>query len=211
MEWFSFGPCLSRCRRAFLPQLRGARRALVLGDGDGRFTAALLRQNTKVRIDAVDASPAMLEGLRRRAGSDVSRLRTEVEDLRQWRAKPAPCYDAIVTHFFLDCLTTDEAFALAERVAMAATPDARWVVSEFAIPDGAFGRWVARPVVTMLYRAFRMLTGLQVRQLPDYSNALQNAGFSLEKERQWLRGLLVAQMWRRNQRQTTRTTKDHSG
>src|SRR6185437_1080687 len=45
MEWLSFGPYLSRCRRAFLPQLRDARRALVLGDGDGRFTAALLRRN----------------------------------------------------------------------------------------------------------------------------------------------------------------------
>jgi SAM-dependent methyltransferase len=209
MEWLSFGPYLSRCRRAFLPQLRDARRALVLGDGDGRFTAALLRRNTDVLVDAVDASPAMLQGLRRRAGLDVSRLQTEVRDLREWSVKPAACYDLIVTHFFLDCLTTDEVFALAERASSAATSNARWVVSEFAVPDGPFGRWVARPVVTFLYRSFGVLTGLQVRQLPDYSAALSTAGFSLEKERKWLLGLLVAQMWRRKELQRAHRTKEH--
>jgi len=211
MEWFSFGPYLSRCRRAFLPQLHEARRALVLGDGDGRFTAALLRQNTQVRIDAVDASAAMLDGLRRRAAGDVSRLRTEVQDLREWRPKPAACYDLIVTHFFLDCLTTEEVSALAARVAVATAGDAHWVVSEFAIPDDAFGRWLARPVVTMLYRAFGVLTGLRVRRLPDYSKALRSAGFSLQKDRKWLLGLLVAQVWRRKGRQTTGSAKDHPG
>jgi SAM-dependent methyltransferase len=209
MEWLSFGPYLSRCRRAFLPQLRGARRALVLGDGDGRFTSALLRHNTQIFVDAVDASPAMLQALRHRAGPDARRLRTEVRDLREWSTKPAPSYDLIVTHFFLDCLTTHDVFALADRVSPAATPDARWVVSEFAVPNGAFGRWVARPVVTILYRAFGVLTGLQVRRLPDYSAALSAAGFSLEKERNWLLGLLVAQVWRRNQRQPAQTMQNH--
>ena len=200
MEWLSFGPYLSRCRRAFLPRLSDARHALVLGDGDGRFTAALLRQNEHVLIDAVDASSAMLDGLRHRAGADVRRLRTEIRDLREWSIKPAACYDLVVTHFFLDCLTTDKVFALAERVILATTPNARWVVSEFAVPNGAFGRWVARPVVSLLYRAFGVLTGLQVRQLPDYSAALSAAGFSLEKQRTWLLGLLVAQVWGRKKR-----------
>jgi ubiquinone/menaquinone biosynthesis C-methylase UbiE len=211
MEWLSFGPFLSQCRRAFLPQFREARSALVLGDGDGRFTSALLRQNTQVRVDAVDASPAMLHALQRRTATDASRLRTEVQDLREWSAKSAASYDLIVTHFFLDCLTTDEVLALTERVTPAATPDAHWVVSEFAVTDSAFGRWVARPLVSLLYRAFGVLTGLRVRQLPDYSSVLKIAGFTLEKERTWLVGLLVAQLWRRKEPQETRRTNDHPG
>jgi hypothetical protein len=66
-------------------------------------------------------------------------------------------------------------------------------------------------LVSLLYRAFGVLTGLRVRQLPDYSSALKIAGFTLEKERTWLVGLLVAQLWRRKEPQETRRTNDHPG
>ena len=45
MELVTFGPWLQRCRCAFLGELAGCRRAAVLGDGDGRFSAQLLRVN----------------------------------------------------------------------------------------------------------------------------------------------------------------------
>lgn len=205
MEWLTFGPYLSRCRRAFLPQIRDAKRALVLGDGDGRFTAALLRENAHILVDAVDASQAMVRGLRRRAAANSSRLTTAVQDVREWEAQAGSAYDLVATHFFLDCLTTDEVSALAGRAMQAARPGTRWVVSEFAVPEGGFGRWVARPVVTVLYRAFGVLTGLRVRRLPDYAAALRAAGFRLEEQRTWLLGLLVAQLWRKNERETPGT------
>jgi hypothetical protein len=100
-----------------------------------------------------------------------------------------------VTHFFLDCLTEDEVHSLADRLRCALSPSGHWLVSEFAIPQGAFGRWVARPVVWLLYRAFGLLTGLTVRKLPDYASALRAAGFTLLERRSFLRGLLAAEIW----------------
>ncbi len=195
MEWLSFGPFLWRCRCAFLPALKNRRCALVLGDGDGRFTARLLGENRGVRVDAVDASPAMLRALARRSarfGSD--RLSTICGDAREWRPGELR-YDLLATHFFLDCLSTDEVAALAVNLRGAATPDAVWVVSEFAEPDTWFGRWVARPVVRLLYWAFGWMTGLRVRRLPEHRAALRSAGFVLAKRRRWLGGLLVSEMW----------------
>ncbi len=54
LEYLSFGPMLERCRFYRIPQLTAARRALVLGDGDGRFLARLLTCNPEVQVDAVD-------------------------------------------------------------------------------------------------------------------------------------------------------------
>jgi ubiquinone/menaquinone biosynthesis C-methylase UbiE len=195
MEWFSFGPYLWRTRCAFLPGMTAACKALVLGDGDGRFTAALLRRNRQLRVDAVDVSEAMLRSLLRRAAADVGRVCTETCDVRDWRPNPGAGYDLVVTHFFLDCLTTDEVRALAERVRPCLAPGTMWVMSEFAIPDGAFGRLVARPVVGALYCAFGLLTGLAVRRLPDWRGALEAAGLVRVAERRRLRGLLVSEMW----------------
>ena len=195
MEWFSFGPYLWRARCAFLPEMSAARRALVLGDGDGRFTAALLRQNRQVRVDAVDVSAAMLRSQRQRAGSDADRVRTEVCDARAWSPDAGAEYDLVVTHFFFDCLTTEEARDVVQRVRRSVALEARWVVSEFAVPRGAFGRWVAQPVVAALYWSFGVLTGLKVRRLPDWETALAEAGFLRVAERRRLHGLLVSEVW----------------
>ncbi len=166
MEGLTFGPYLWRCRCAFLEEMAEAQETLALGDGDGRFTAALLKRNRQVRVNAVDVSEAMLRSLRRRAGADEGRVRTEARDVREWSPAEAE-YDLVVTHFFLDCLTTEDVRRLAERLKPNLRPGARWVVSEFAVPSSWFGRWMARPVVGFLYRAFGVLTGLEVRRLPE--------------------------------------------
>jgi len=202
LELASFGPWLFRARCAFLDDLGACRHALVLGDGDGRFTARLLGANPAVRIDAVDASSAMLQSLLRRAGQDAARVRIQRADARLWQPSAPPGdwpqdrpIDLIATHFFLDCLTTGEVQALAEMLRGAVSPSASWVLSEFAIPSGWFGQLLARPVVWGLYRAFGWLTGLAVRTLPDHGAALRQAGFTLKERRTWLAGLLVSELW----------------
>ena len=194
MELVTFGPWLQRCRCAFLSEFEGCRHAAVLGDGDGRFTAQLLRANPTIEIDAVDASAAMLRTLLRRAGTSVVRVHVHFADARIWQPANPP-YDLVATHFFLDCLSADEVRSLANKLREALSPSGLWVVSEFAIPDGVFGRWVARPLVWLLYRAFVLLTGLAIRNLPDHAAALRAAGFTVRQRCSFLRGLLVAELW----------------
>jgi hypothetical protein len=129
-------------------------------------------------------------------------VRTHCADVRLWQP-PAPHadfaenlpYDLIATHFFLDCLTTQEVQSLAEKLRGSVSPSAAWVVSEFAVPPGWFGRLVASPLIFALYRAFGWLTGLAVRSLPDHAAALGQAGFTLQERRAWLAGLLVSERW----------------
>ena len=194
MEWLTFGPFLWRCRCAFLHRLGDGRRALVLGDGDGRFTARLLADNPSVLVDAVDASSAMLSELARRAGPHRSRVQIQVADVRAWDL-PAAAYDLVVTHFFLDCLATDEIESLGRRLRPQLRPDAAWVVSEFNLPANRFGRFIARLLIAVLYRAFGVLTGLTVRTLPDHHKALAQSGFILKHQQKWLCGLLVSEWW----------------
>jgi SAM-dependent methyltransferase len=209
MEYFTFGPFLQFTRTAFLRRLTRSRRALVLGDGDGRFTARLLRANSAIQIDAVDSSSSMLAALTRRAGPQASRIRTHLADIRFWQplgilespgarahsAAPLVLYDLVATHFFLDCLSTAEVAALAARLRPALAPSALWVVSEFAIPPGWQGSLIARPLIKCLYLSFGLLTGLAVRALPGHSSALRAAGFTLLNRRSRLAGILVSELW----------------
>jgi hypothetical protein len=200
MEWVSFGPFLGACRTNFLPRMIHHNKALVLGDGDGRFTARLLRESPHISVRAVDASPAMLVALSRACGPNAARLTTELADLRAWLPSPTSHYDLVVIHFFLDCLSTCEVHALAQRIKPTVSPGALWVVSEFAVPPGWFGRLIAEPIVRSLYFAFGLLTGLHTRTLPDHASSLHAAGFICLQRRPRLGGLLVSELWTSRER-----------
>lgn len=195
MEWFSFGPFLWKCRCAFLPEIADKKSALILGDGDGRFTARLLHSNPHITVDAVDASDAMLRQLTHRAQRNSARLRTRLADARHLSLPPAVSFDLVVTHFFLDCLATSDVEALAMRIRNRLAPGAAWIVSEFAIPENFYGKFFAAPLISALYLAFACLTGLAIRRLPNHRHALRQAGFLLSSERTWLGGLLVSELW----------------
>jgi SAM-dependent methyltransferase len=205
LEYFSFGPCLARCRCAQLVHLTQARHALILGDGDGRFLARLLTVNPNLTADVVDSSPAMLRLLEQRTRRSNQRVRLHAADALQWSPTDTPTdtdididiepYDLIVSHFFLDCFFPEELEQLFDRILPHALPGTQWVISEFAIPRTPLAAFLARAVIGLLYRAFALLTGLRVRKLPDYATALRRRGLLLIHDHRYLAGLLCSQLW----------------
>lgn len=197
MEYASFGPFLLRCRLAQLPAMRSARRALILGDGDGRFLAHLLHTNPELQADAVDSSDAMLASLERRLSKMGNGARRRVKlhhaDVLRWTAKGK--YDLVVSHFFLDCFFEHQLDDLMFRIAPHLEKGARWVVSEFSIPAGRPAARLSAVVVRMLYAFFGVVTGLPVRDLPDYGRVMRHCGFHLGTKQNFLGGLLESQLW----------------
>jgi hypothetical protein len=199
LEYLTFGPCLELCRFHFLPSLGDRRRALVLGDGDGRFTARLLAANDRIEADAADTSKAMLDLLQKRVASlgpaVAARLQTWQGNALDLNLDDRP-YDLVATHFFLDCLTGAEVSTLIARLKPNLASHAIWLVSEFAIPERQPARLAARHLVGALYVAFGVITGLNVRALPDYASALGAAGFAREARKSWLGGILISELWK---------------
>ena len=191
MEFTVFGRTLERCRFHFLPELAGARHALVLGDGDGRFLGRLLAACPQLRADYVDCSAGMLAQARRLAGSE--RVTYYCSDVLSDRL-PTSGYDLVVSHFFLDCFNPESLAAVVERVS-AAAPRARWLISEFRVPEG---RWLARParaLIAVMYKFFYITTGLTARALVDHRPFLKRAGFQLSKTATHARGLIASELW----------------
>ena len=202
LEYAGFGRALERRREEFLPDLQAARRALVLGDGDGRFLAALMRRNRTVHADAVDSSMRMLDLARDRIAEigphALERTRFHHADACEWPLPAHEGYDLIVTHFFLDCLDDAQVDALAARIAAAAAEQAIWVVSEFHVPEGPLAAWCARIWIGGLYAFFRVATGLRAGRLPAYRASLEKLGFSRQRHVTARMGLLVSEFWQKS-------------
>jgi SAM-dependent methyltransferase len=196
MEYFSFGPYLQQCRCLRLTEMASYQRALVYGDGDGRFLAEMVRRAPEIRTTAVDASGKMLLRLAQRlpSGAQVRLVHADALACAPAEFPEAP-FDLIVSHFFLDCFNEAE---IASLVNAAAAKTAHWVVSDFAIPRRQPARLVGALIVRGLYLAFGLLTGLRTRSLPNHARVMRESGWVLEDRRELLGGLLMSECWRRD-------------
>jgi len=197
MEYASFGTLLERTRYFRLPLLQHSQRALILGDGDGRFLARLTRANPGIAVDSVDCSRGMIRLAQARSNPVAAeRVNWHQADARIWR--PPNCsYDLVVTHFFLDCFSNDEVQQLVGQLLPYLAQDGVWINSDFVIPQRGWMRWPSRIIVRGLYVAFFFLAGLRTQRLPDDASALQCAGLILEHRDSLAGGLLKSEVWRK--------------
>jgi SAM-dependent methyltransferase len=193
IEAATFGPLLQWCRTALLPQMLTAQRALVLGDGNGRFLAELLAANSSVGVDAIDISPAMVKLARQRIAAN-ERVRFHIADARL-ASFPLGSYDLIVTNFFLDCFGPHDLERLIPSLAATLEPGGRWVVGDFRLPARGWPRIAGRAALAAMYAFFQLTTRLPARQLVDPSPFLRSAGLSLDSEKSRLGGFLSARLW----------------
>ncbi len=197
MEWLLAGRKLQRCRTAFLGQLPQPRRTLLLGEGNGRFLAELLRRHPRTKFTCVDSSLRMLECLRirlARLNLDTAAGEFVHADALDW-SPPADRHDLIVSHFFLDCFRPDQLARLVPALARSAVPDARWLLADFCEPPAGWTRWRARAILWSMYLFFRAAARLPATRLTAPDDLLRHAGFALVERRSFDWGLLHSDLW----------------
>lgn len=194
LERAVFGNRLQAARCAFVRQIGQPQRALIVGEGDGRFLEQLRKAHPQLRIECLDASARMLALARARVGDDhVQYLHADLCEA----AFPSQRYDLLVTHFLLDCFDEQTLPPAVKKLAGAATADATWLVAEFCEPSRGWRRWGARGLIATMYFFFRLSAGLTTRRLVDYQPYLRAEGFRLTNEMFFGGGMIRSQLWRR--------------
>jgi ubiquinone/menaquinone biosynthesis C-methylase UbiE len=200
LEYVAFGRALHRCRLAQLPYLDELSQVLILGEGDGRFLLDLLNRNPRARVDVIEASAQMIAVARKRiASSDLKRV-TFIQSDARTSPFPNTGYDLVVTNFFLDCLPESDTQQLIAKGTGVLKSGGHWIVGEFRVPDrGALSRIHARISIRVMYRFFQKATGLTTGRVPDYAPMLDAAGYLIMREHSERLGLIVSQLWRKQQ------------
>lgn len=198
MEFVMAGGVLQRCRTSYLTETINSRRALLLGEGPGRFLVELLRANPRVQVTCVERSPRMIEEARRRLGeSELDRVKFVPADALTWQP-PHNTFDLVVTNFFLDCFRPEEIESLVTKIGVSATKDARWLLADFCEPETGWRKWRAKAVLALMYAFFRLATGLSASRLTPPDGFLRTGGFQLSARRLANFGLAHADLWQRS-------------
>lgn len=202
LERIAFGDDLQRCRVACLGEITMPHRALIVGEGNGRFLCELLRLHPGIEIDCLDASWRMLLLARKRIERELPErtgcVRFLHQDITSWAA-PEHHYDLVVTHFVLDCFPEAALTGLIRKLAFAATDDANWLLADFCVPAKGMARLRARACLAAMYLFFRLTAGTRARQLIDPTPLMRAAGFGLARKHVFRKGMLKSERWARGE------------
>ncbi|MEQ9365302.1 MAG: class I SAM-dependent methyltransferase [Leptospirales bacterium] len=200
------GNRIPRIRRALLPRLPPREKALVLGDGTGRFLCELMATGRIRRAVCIDASAGMIAKARARWITRSEQLKLDPRSVSfQVAALPLPNglagpYDLVCTNFFLDLFIDAELESILLQIDTALAPGAFWYFSDFRYPDAAkqpFANIASRLLVRILYTFFGSLSGLGARRLPDIHSAFHNSGYEPLFESYSTRGILECKIFQK--------------
>jgi ubiquinone/menaquinone biosynthesis C-methylase UbiE len=199
MEAVLAGKRLQRCRTAWLDALTGCETLLIAGVGHGHFLRCCAQRFPELRITSVDSSATMLRHARTRVESTdarMNRLTFVHAALPEW-TPPAASFDAIATHFFLDCFPPDELRAVVNALSAAGKPSAQWLLTDFTVPSTGLARHRARAVHAVMYSFFRRVAKIRARRVTTPDELLRREGFELRNRTSAEWGLLHSDRWQR--------------
>jgi ubiquinone/menaquinone biosynthesis C-methylase UbiE len=199
LETVSFGNALQRARTFWVQEIPWPHRALICGQGNGRFLCELLRIHPGIEVDCVDASAGMLNLARHRVlcscPGSLPRVHFVHSDVLKW--KPTGTYDLFVTHFFFDCFPRSDVKSIAAKLALAAAPKAVWLVADFVVPaSGVVDRLLARVWLRAMYLFFWFAASIAADDLIDPTPYLEANGFIRAARTLSLGGMLKSDLFR---------------
>lgn len=200
LERIAFGDDLQRCRVACLREIAAPRRALIVGEGNGRFLCELLLLHPEVEVDCIDASKRMLQLARERIERELPDRLSRVRFLHQDIVSCAVAehhYDLVVTHFVLDCFPQAALTGIITKLARAARDDANWLLADFCIPPNGLARVRARAWLAAMYLFFRVTARIDARELFDPTVFVQAEGFAQTRQHLFRNGMLKSERWNR--------------
>jgi ubiquinone/menaquinone biosynthesis C-methylase UbiE len=198
MEAALAGGLLQRGRTRWLPEVHTAKRALLAGEGNGRFLERCAHELPHCHLTVVDESAAMLAQARRRwlLAGGTGRIDFQRADLRAWRWD-GEGFDLVVTNFFLDCFSPAELSRVVHNLSAATSSKAYWLLTDFTVPPSGWPRTRARVLLGLAYSFFRVATGISARHITAPDEALRTAGLQLQRREFFNSGLLHADLWQR--------------
>lgn len=199
LERITFGARLQATRTALLPALADRQRVLILGEGDGRFLAALCQSNPSSQIVVIDQSQRMIELARDRLSPmDGALSRVEFCHADAQDVLPLPAaFDLVVCNFFLDCFDRPGIESLLPRIAGSLARGGQLLLGDFRLPPAGFRRWIARLALLGMHTFFRLSAGIAARRLADLPSLLAEHGWRPLQVVERAGGFLHSSLWAR--------------
>jgi len=183
----AIGRGICRSQLPFLNYLAKRHKLLILGGGTGWILPYIRIANPLLQIDYVDISGRMIEKAKRRVWEDIwvkFVIGTE-ENI------PDTGYDCVITNFYLDLFDERNLENVIEHIKNSLQADALWIVTDFVCEK----KWHER-ILSIMYRFFRLVTGMLTVKLPEWEHKLRMSGGIQLEMKKYSQGFIKSVVFR---------------
>ena len=193
LEKLVFREALEKTRFACLDSISQSEKILLLGEGDGRFLEKLTKVNPNCSVTVFDNSPTMLALAKTRVSSTFQgEVHFYKEDATNFPFS-FEMFDAVVTHFFLDCFTEETLSALLEKLSSTLRPGGKWLIADFVEPSPTTLWFIPQFLcLRLLYAFFRLKCGIEARSVVSPHNTLKDLGLKKSRCINFCNGFLTS-------------------
>lgn len=184
---FVFGNALQQAQEYLLSSLIASDSVLILGGGSGDLLKSLLRQHPQIMVDYIDISPKMIELAKEKTQnpSTVNFIVGTEQNI------PNQNYTVVITNFYLDLFENHTLEHIVEKIKTHVSPNAHWLVADFVSEK----TW-HKTMLWVMYRFFRITTGIEPSRLPDWPSALKKTGMQEVNTKKFYRGFIKSSIYK---------------
>ena len=182
-----FGKNMRDAQTLFLKFIPQGARVLILGGGTGWLLNELLSMNPGCNVTYIDASTKMIE---------MARKKTQVKNVVFIQGTedsiPQGCFfDAVISHFYLDLFDDVDGVKVIDTIRHCSHRETLLLVCDFVRST-----WWHSAMLSIMYGFFRIVSGLDAKELPDWRNLLTKGGFAEISSQSFSKGFICSAMFR---------------
>lgn len=182
-----FGNKPELAQKHFLSTIEDNAKVLILGGGSGALLKSLLTHKPNVTVDYIDISPKMIELARKRIPNPAT-----VNFIIGTEANiPNKIYTVVMTGFYLDMFRTDTLNTIIPKIQSHVQANGQWLVTDFVCKKA----WHTL-MLWVMYRFFRIVTGIEARELPDWEYHLTQNGLTETEEKYFFGGFIKSCLYK---------------
>ena len=183
-----FGKSLQKAQTCFLNYIPPGSNVLVLGGGTGWWLNEFLRLNPTCKIVYIDESSEMIRLAKKFTNNDQRIVFVQgTQDSIPERSK----FDVVILFCFLDLFTEKQLPDMFRKIMGSMNSNSHWLVTDFINRS-----WWHSLLLFVMYRFFKLTTGLKNQRLPDWQEAMHQTGLRKVDEKSFFGQFIKSALYR---------------
>jgi len=185
-----FGKSIRNAQLYFLSDIPKRSNVLILGGGTGWLLEELLKVNPDCNVWYVEASRKMLERTQKKIATRPTTCVHYIHGTEAFLPQDIS-FDAVITNFYFDLFSSVSLHKVLNHIVKSMLPHAVLLISDFTNTNV----WRHRILLMIMYRFFRLVSGIESTHLPDWQNQLKHVGLGEVKSKLFYGGFIKSSVY----------------
>ena len=183
-----FGSAIRKAQIILIEKIQDRKDWLVLGGGTGWILEEILKAHPHATVTYVEVSKKMINKTKKRGvKGNINYVLGTIDQLPREKN-----YDIVITMFFWDMFSTNEALKMKEMINRHLNNHAIWLLADFKNTD----IWWQRILMEIMYWFFRVTCHINAYELPDFDLIFKKEKYTMLFQQTFYHGMIESTIYK---------------